>query len=999
VQLTSANIDVTAPTLSTTNVPSTAPLTFVFSIVPDDSLEEVDESDFVLSGTARDCSLQVSSRSTRHGLPIHVAARCLTSGTLEISLPARSVTDAAGNPGPATDLVVPTIDVDEFAPRGPRELTLGSGHSCALLLDGRARCWGFSQDAFGPGVVGNFGDQAGEMGDQTPVLQWGRDVLTVSLGGAGNNLCGLLSDGSIRCMGPDADLVPNWNGESFASVSSGPFHSCAVTNLGTPVCWGHNAFGQFGDGTTSSTYSGPVEANTTKPVVAISAGGQQTCAILVDGSLQCWGSNACGQLGVGDYSDRSTPTNVSLGAGLSAVAVSVGQWHTCVLLDNGTVKCWGLNIYGQLGDGGTTSSNVPGSALSLGVGSTPRSISSGLSHSCVLFSNGTLRCWGSNNQGQLGQGDTQARLSPTSLDFGVGTTVEAVGLGDLTTCAALASGSVKCLGANHYGQLGTENNASFGDGTGETPVSANPVRLADPPLAIDTTGIVTTPRNPLILKIRFDHRIKDLTWQDFGFTGPLSASCFAAPAQSTAEANEDIEVWVSCNQSGDVSMSLRPAAVQASNGVRGPDQRFYLGTIAGLDVAPPRVVQSSTPTRIRNGSTFSFATDKWFEGIEGNDFAYTGTASGCTFSPNVDRAAAGQSVEVTLICATEGTIDVNVPASSFFDANGNPGPMPSFTFVTMIVDNTAPTATIEMPSVAPTEFPFAFSASFSEHFSGLGAGDFVNSGTAQGCSFTPAFASGIANQPVAVSVSCTSGGTVHPELRIAAVIDEAGNSGPTTGASGGSVTIITNGPASGGSPSFTSVAPSRVMDTRDGTGGIPATRVGNGTNDQGTVLEFDVRGKGGLPTNATQLGAVSLNVTAANTRVGNEGGWVAVYPCGTTPNVSNLNFTNGQITPNAVITPTSTTGKICFKVYGQADLIVDINGWFAPATGFTTATPSRVMDTRDGTGGVPATRVGNGTNDQGTVLEFDVRGKGGLPTDATQIGAVSLNVTAANTTA
>ncbi|MFM8531071.1 MAG: hypothetical protein ACKOD2_15625, partial [Ilumatobacteraceae bacterium] len=103
--------------------------------------------------------------------------------------------------------------------------------------------------------------------------------------------------------------------------------------------------------------------------------------------------------------------------------------------------------------------------------------------------------------------------------------------------------------------------------------------------------------------------------------------------------------------------------------------------------------------------------------------------------------------------------------------------------------------------------------------------------------------------------------------------------------------------------SFEAVAPSRIMDTRNGTGGVTAAKVGNGTNDQGTALVFDVRGKGGLPTFANQISAVSLNVTAANTTVGNEGGWVAVYPCGTTPNVSNLNFVSGQITPNAVVTP------------------------------------------------------------------------------------------------
>jgi len=124
-----------------------------------------------------------------------------------------------------------------------------------------------------------------------------------------------------------------------------------------------------------------------------------------------------------------------------------------------------------------------------------------------------------------------------------------------------------------------------------------------------------------------------------------------------------------------------------------------------------------------------------------------------------------------------------------------------------------------------------------------------------------------------------------------------------------------------------SVTPSRILDTRNGTGGVAIAKVGNGTNDQGTVLEFNVLGKGSLPTSAAAIGAVSLNVTAAGTTVGSEGGWVAVYPCGTNPEVSNLNFVSGQITPNAVITPISSAGTVCFKVYGKTDLIADINGY------------------------------------------------------------------------
>ena len=121
------------------------------------------------------------------------------------------------------------------------------------------------------------------------------------------------------------------------------------------------------------------------------------------------------------------------------------------------------------------------------------------------------------------------------------------------------------------------------------------------------------------------------------------------------------------------------------------------------------------------------------------------------------------------------------------------------------------------------------------------------------------------------------------------------------------------------------LTPARLFDTRDGSGGVARSKVGDGLGG-GTPIEFTVTGKGGVP--AAGVGAVSLNVTAVNTEAPNEGGYVTVYPCGTRPNASNLNFTSGQIIPNAVIAPVSANGKVCFYVYGKAHLLADVNGWY-----------------------------------------------------------------------
>ena len=189
------------------------------------------------------------------------------------------------------------------------------------------------------------------------------------------------------------------------------------------------------------------------------------------------------------------------------------------------------------------------------------------------------------------------------------------------------------------------------------------------------------------------------------------------------------------------------------------------------------------------------------------------------------------------------------------------------------------------------------------------------------------------------------------------------------------------------------LTPARLFDTRDGSGGVARSKVGDGLGG-GTPIEFTVTGQGGVP--AAGVGAVSLNVTAVDTEAPNEGGYITVYPCGTRPNASNLNFTSGQIIPNAVIAPVSANGKVCFYVYGKAHLIADVNGWFAESQGANSVTPARLFDTRDGSGGVARSKVGDGLGG-GTPIEFTVTGQGGVP--AAGVGAVSLNVTAVDTEA
>ena len=179
----------------------------------------------------------------------------------------------------------------------------------------------------------------------------------------------------------------------------------------------------------------------------------------------------------------------------------------------------------------------------------------------------------------------------------------------------------------------------------------------------------------------------------------------------------------------------------------------------------------------------------------------------------------------------------------------------------------------------------------------------------------------------------------------------------------------------GSTSGLNAVTPLRVFDTRSGVGGVPVAKVG-ALDGGGTPLEVSVLSAIGQTAGA--VSAVSLNVTATGTSASSYGGYVTTYPCGTRPIASNLNFVSNQSVPNAVIVPVSATGTVCFYVYGQADLIADVNGWFAGGSGFNSLAPTRVFDTRSGIGGVPVARVG-ALDGSGMALKVQVAGTNGVP--------------------
>lgn len=294
---------------------------------------------------------------------------------------------------------------------GVQAIDVGTQHSCAVV-DGGARCWGRNY--------------IGQLGDGSRIDRW---VPVVVLDGAGGRLAGV------------------------QAISARGDQACAIVNGGVR-CWGANAYGALGDGSTVSSAVPVQVSGLTTGAQAIGTGGSHACAV-VSGGVWCWGNGANGRLGSGATGDSAVPVQVS-GLAIGALAVTAGGAHTCALVSGG-VRCWGGGYQGQLGtgDGSTADRTTPVQVFGLTQGL--QALAAGRAHTCALV-NGGLRCWGAGGAGQLGDGGATDRPLPGGVLDAVGTGslvgVTAITAGRDNTCA-LVGGGIQCWGANASdGQLG-----------------------------------------------------------------------------------------------------------------------------------------------------------------------------------------------------------------------------------------------------------------------------------------------------------------------------------------------------------------------------------------------------------------------------------------------------------------------------------------------------------------------------------------------------------------
>ena len=370
--------------------------------------------------------------------------------------------------------------VQDVAGTGPVTPMLAGGrtHTCALDDRGYAWCWGRND-------LGELGDGTRPTDQTTAVPVFGPFSGADEVAAGAEHACALASD-DVYCWGDNAfgqlgdgtttnypapNPVTGLPPADVVAVSAGFEHSCALTAGGGVKCWGRNQYGQLGTGTTSQSNTPVDVTGLGSGVVAIAAGQRHTCALTLAGGVKCWGDNALGQLGDGTNVPSSTPVDVQgLSSGVAAIVANGG--FSCALTEAGGVKCWGGNTVGAVGDGTNLNRNAPVDVVGLTSGVT--ALAAGGGHVCALMATGGLKCWGYNGNGQLGDGTQASSNVPVSV-VGLPTGASTVTGGGDHTCASVLDGTVYCWGFNNHGQTG--------NGTMVFPqLTPQPVqRLAPPP--------------------------------------------------------------------------------------------------------------------------------------------------------------------------------------------------------------------------------------------------------------------------------------------------------------------------------------------------------------------------------------------------------------------------------------------------------------------------------------------------------------------------------------
>ena len=323
----------------------------------------------------------------------------------------------AQSPDPALKTILSYMLADEGLQKV--QIKAGRSHSCTLLMNSHVTCWG-------------------------------------------ENTYGQLGNASVS---PSSIPVYVRGITNATSIATGALHSCALISDGTIECWGNNQTGNLGNGSTAHSAI-PVSVTGINNAIAIDAADGSSCALLSSGEINCWGSNGFGELGNGTRGLRTFETSPVTVSGINtATAIAVAGRTTCASLAGGEVKCWGMNDFGQLGNGSSQTLYETTPVTVSGINNAT-AVAAGFAHACALLSTGQVKCWGYNDNGQIGNDHVMfAREWEVYFPEDLGTYIysnlpvtvntitnaTAITVGSHYSCARLVDGKIKCWGANEFG--------------------------------------------------------------------------------------------------------------------------------------------------------------------------------------------------------------------------------------------------------------------------------------------------------------------------------------------------------------------------------------------------------------------------------------------------------------------------------------------------------------------------------------------------------------------
>lgn len=649
----------------------------------------------------------------------------------------------------------------------------------------------------------------------------------------GRNAYGELGDGTTTTRSSAVSVVTSVSPSALLSgvtaIAVGRLHACALTNSGGVKCWGYNAYGQLGDGTTTNRSVAVDVSGLSSGVAAITAGRFHTCARLTSGGVKCWGHNAVGQLGTGNQADSLTPVSVLNMS--DAVLIAAGEQHTCVSTSSGAMKCWGYGANYQLGTGNSNQQTSPANVI--GLSASVSAISAGYLNTCAVLSTGEAECWGNQSNGQVGNGSptggniaspSKVKLAGSSLtnvsvistshsgwtcavtssnraycwggnfgynlgayyggnsqtsaqEFtGLGTSVSAISLGEYHGCAMLLNSSLKCWGENGYGQVG--NGTTTGDNGLFTSQIATPasVALADTTSPSFSSASVNATGTKVILT--YSEALSATTAATSAFAVTVGGVSRSVSSVAVSGSTIELTLASAVGQSESVTVAYSdPTAGNDSSAVQdsaGNDAASLSATSvtnnSTVDLTSPTFVSAETSA---NGTTITLAYSEVLSATTAATSAFAVTVGGVSRSVS-SVVVSGSSVVLTLASSVNSGESVTVAysdptagndANAVQDSAGNDAVSVGATSVTNNVPAPSTTTTSSTTPTTTTTIPATTSST-----------------TSSTTTTTPATTSSTTSTttttiPAPISVTSTSTTTSTP---VATTVPAAPSSGTTT---------------------------------------------------------------------------------------------------------------------------------------------------------------------------------------------------------------------------